>query len=334
MFNGVGMEPSQTAKDRRVNPKCLSKINSAVLWCSRPGCLGRRDACTTTYSWTGTKLVAALALAGLFVAGCARPLSTRLTLPDTHTLVRDQLVVHSEFPLPAHHRLLEELTARRVDLSQSLMLPVSDEPIHVYVFQTPGEFEAFMRLRHPSFPQRRAFFLETDTRLEVYAQWGDRVAEDLRHEVTHGYLHSVVPNLPLWLDEGLAEYFEVARGQNGVNGEHVSLLVERLRTGGWRPELERLEALSPDMDMTQADYAEAWAWVHLLLASHPARRELLRDFLRDSRQHGSARPLSAGLHQLGGQPEEELAAHVERLSGVAAMPPPTGPSSATARRPL
>jgi hypothetical protein len=260
------------------------------------------------------------ALAGILAAGCVQPLSSRLTLPDAHTLVRDQLVFHSQFPLPAHHRLLEELAARRVDLSQSLMLPVSDEPIHVYVFQTAGEFEAFMRLHHPGFPQRRAFFLETDTRLEVYAQWGDRVAEDLRHEVTHGYLHSVVPNLPVWLDEGLAEYFEVPRGQNGVHREHVALLVERLQTDGWRPELERLEALPPDVDMTQADYAEAWAWVHFLLTSHPARRELLCDHLRDMRQHGSARPLSAGLRQWGGQPTAELVAHVQSLSGVAASP--------------
>jgi hypothetical protein len=39
----------------RRDAKCLSKIDSAVLWCSRPGCLGRRDARTTIYSWTGTK---------------------------------------------------------------------------------------------------------------------------------------------------------------------------------------------------------------------------------------------------------------------------------------
>ena len=47
--------------------------------------------------------------------------------------------------------------------------------------------------------------METDTRLTVYAYWGDRVAEDLRHEVTHGYLHTMVPHVPLWLDEGLAQ---------------------------------------------------------------------------------------------------------------------------------
>ena len=30
----------------------LFKNDFAVLWCSRPGCRGRRDACTTSYSWT------------------------------------------------------------------------------------------------------------------------------------------------------------------------------------------------------------------------------------------------------------------------------------------
>jgi hypothetical protein len=71
-------------------------------------------------------------------------------------------------------------------------------------------------VHHPNLPRRRAFFVETDTRLSVYAYWGDRVAEDLRHEVVHGYLHAVVPHLPLWLDEGLAEYFEVPRGLSGL----------------------------------------------------------------------------------------------------------------------
>jgi hypothetical protein len=35
--------------------KLLSKNNFGVLWCSRPGCQGRRDACTTSYSWTTAK---------------------------------------------------------------------------------------------------------------------------------------------------------------------------------------------------------------------------------------------------------------------------------------
>src|SRR3990172_9547325 len=90
-----------------------------------------------------------VAMAG---GGCARRLPPRPTLPATHTLVRDQLVVHSEFPLAASHRLLEELTARRMDLADRLGLPVSHQPIHVYFFYDAHQFYGFVRLHHPGFP--------------------------------------------------------------------------------------------------------------------------------------------------------------------------------------
>jgi len=257
---------------------------------------------------------AAFALVVLAVSGCVhRVVRSRLALPEAHTVVRDQLVVHSDFPLPAHHRLLEELAARRVDLSQDLMLPISDEPIHVYLFDSSEELATFVRLHHPRLPGRRAYFLETDTRLAVYAQWGDRVAEDLRHEVTHGYLHSVVPNLPLWLDEGLAEYYEVSRGQAGLNRGHLENVLGRLADGRWRPDLARLEALPPDADMTQDDYAESWAWAHFLLQSGPERRDLLREHLRQRRLGGSAAPLSAALGRQTASVDDALVEHLRRL---------------------
>jgi len=182
--------------------------------------------------------------------------------PDGNILVRDQLVIHSDFPLAAHHRLFEELTSQRADLCRQLTLPCSDEPIHVYLFESPKRFQEFIKLYYPQFPERRAFFVETDTRLSVYAQWGDRMAEDLRHEVTHGYLHSVVPNVPLWLDEGIAKFYEVSRGGRGLNRPLLDRLVEQIERDRWQPNLRRLEQFPADYNMTQDDYAEAWAWVH------------------------------------------------------------------------
>ncbi len=160
-----------------------------------------------------SRLRVACVCAAVVFCGCATYISKSPlpALPDGHDVVLDQLVVHSNFELPGQHRLLQELNAQRADVSNRLGLPISDEPIHVYLFADAGRFGEFMQLRFPTFPHRRAFFVETDTQLSVYAHWGDRVAEDLRHEVAHGYLHAVVQNLPLWLDEGLAEYFEVAR---------------------------------------------------------------------------------------------------------------------------
>jgi hypothetical protein len=214
----------------------------------------------------------------------------------------------------ASHRLLEELAARRIDLADRLAIPVSDEPIHVYLFASGDQFDAFIRLHHPDFPPRRAYFLETDTRLEVYAQWDDRVAEDLRHEVTHGYLHSVIPNLPLWLDEGLAEYFEVPRGSGGMNRPHLVELAGRVQLGTWQADLERLETFERPFDMTQLDYAEAWAWAHFLLESSPEHRALLRQYLVDLRRYGSAEPMSERLRRAIAQPERMLVEHVRTLA--------------------
>ncbi len=209
----------------------------------------------------------------LVAAGCHTPLANRLVLPDQNTVVREQLTIHSDFVLPPHHRLLDELVAQRTDLNRRLGLPNSDEPIHVYLFENVDRFKGFMKIYHPDFPDRRAFFLETDTKLSVYAQWGDRVAEDLRHEITHGYLHSTVPNIPLWLDEGLAKFYEVPRNERGLNRPYVNLLGQRLTREHWRPDLKRLEQLDPAKDMSLNDYAESWAWVYFLLET---RRRICR----------------------------------------------------------
>jgi hypothetical protein len=251
----------------------------------------------------------------LCVSGCASYVtkSSQPALPDRHDVVLDQLVVYSNFELPEQHRLLQELNAQRTDVSSRLSLPISDEPIRVYLFADAARFEEFIRHRFPTFPHRRAFFVETDTELFVYAHWGDRVAEDLRHEVAHGYLHSVVQNLPLWLDEGLAEYFEVPRGTHGLNAPHVGQLANLLRQGRWSPDLRRLESIKTPEEMSQIEYAEAWAWVHWLLETDPARRELLQRYLAELRRDGTTPPFSIYVRQLGGNPEAMLIEYVRWL---------------------
>jgi hypothetical protein len=246
------------------------------------------------------------------IAGCAGTVAKNLTPPSENTLVRDQLVIHGDFPLSVHHRLFEELTSQRAEICRQLSLPHSDEPIHVYLFENPERFEGFMRLHYPAFPDRRAFFVETDSRLVVYAQWGDRMATDLRHEVTHGYLHAVVPNLPQWLDEGIAKYYEVPRGQRGVNRPLLDRLLARIERENWKPDLRRLEQLPEKYDMTQDDYAEAWAWVHFL-ASRSERLELLRGYLGDLRRDGTAKSLGLRLSALVSSPDAALVECVRLL---------------------
>ena len=259
-------------------------------------------------------LLSALVLCAT-VGGCAmwRTTPPRVGLPDRYNMPLDQLIIHSNFELPSQHRLLQEINAERVDVSNRINLPVSDEKVHVYLFKDGDQFYDFIRQKYPSFPDRRAFFVESDTKLAVYAYWGDRVAEDLRHEVCHGYLHSMVQNLPLWLDEGLAEYFEVPRGTHGIHPSHIADLNKLAKEGRWRPDIRRLEAFRSPADMTEIDYGESWAWVHWMLETEPTRRALFQEYIADLRRSGTPTPLSLYLRRLGGDPEREVFEYVRWL---------------------
>lgn len=252
--------------------------------------------------------------ASALLLGCASFQHSAVSLPARHTLVLDPLVIFSDFPLPPHHRLLDDLVAERANLLSKLALPRTDEPVYIYLFESEPRFHEFIKRHFPDFPPRRAFFVETDTRLTVYAHWGDRIAEDLRHEVAHGYLHAVVPNLPLWFDEGLAENAEVPRGDAGLNSPHVQLLVENLNTHGWKPNLERLERINSAAEMTQIDYAESWAWIHLLMETDPARRQLVQGYLAELRRGGPAPPFAPRVKGWFPQADEMLIAHLRSLA--------------------
>jgi len=225
----------------------------------------------------------------------------------------DQLQFICDFPLSSEHRLIRELQAERDDIYTTLSLPPSDEPIFVHLFRDADTYHEQLARKFPMVPNRRAFFVETDTRLHVYAHWSDRVGEDLRHEVAHGYLHASVPTIPLWIDEGLAEYFEVPRGRGGLNRPHLQLLTDMIEHNGWHPDLVKLEAFRSAGDMQQEHYAEAWAWVYFLLHSTPERRELLTEYLAELRDKGRAAPLSARLASLNIEPQRTLAEYLVTL---------------------
>lgn len=238
-------------------------------------------------------------------------------LPNRAEVCAGQLMIHADFPLAEQHRMVRDLETLRGDVSQRLGLPISDEPVHLYLFENQDRYERFTGRYFPGFPVRRAFFIETDTRLAVFAPWQDRIAEDLRHETTHGYVHAVVPGVPLWLDEGIAEYFELPRVAQGRHADHVAHLTGRLIEGTWRIDIDRLESLRLAGELSQDHYAEAWCWVHWLLHTTPERRKILQEYLADVRRDEKTAPLSARLaHAEGGLVACHAAvrAHVESLA--------------------
>jgi hypothetical protein len=260
----------------------------------------------------------------LLLAGCrglierSRP-HEPASLPVAHHLRVEQLAFHSDFELKRDDPIVRQLTAERQEIAQTLGVPASDEPIDVYLFRDAAAYGRYLARHFPSVPSRRAFFLGGDSRLAVYAHWSDRVGEDLRHEVAHGYLHATIGDLPLWLDEGLAEFFEVPSTQHGLNQPHLDLLTDMKNHEGWRPDLAKLERLTDAAQLAQLHYAEAWAWVYFLLHSDPQRRDLLIGYLADLQANGTIEPLSRRLARNGVRPDDVLGEYLAGLNQGATL---------------
>ena len=66
--------------------------------------------------------------------------------------------------------------------------------------------------------------------------------------------------------------------------------------------------------MGRTEYAESWAWVHLLLETVPARQDLLHSYLIRLRRDAAAEPLSLTLRQVGLDDPQLLLDHVRELA--------------------
>ena len=168
-------------------------------------------------------------------------------------------------------------------------------------------FAHFLKFYYPELPPRRAFFLAQGSQRVVYTYSSPRLEEDLRHEATHALLRGSFGDLPLWLDEGLAEYFETDLAQPGAEHERIEHIADDL-AAGWSPNLARLESLTDIRQMTPRDYREAWAWVHLFLNGSENGKPLLLGSLAEL--HEKAGKLSLAEK---GATNERLLAHLKTL---------------------
>jgi hypothetical protein len=241
-------------------------------------------------------------------------------VPSEYQARTGPYVVFTNYPLAADDAVIHQLNTLKDQFEGTLGLKVevAEHPIEVYVLGDRKTFEHFLTFYYPGLPPRRAFFIAQGDRRVVYTFKSDRLDEDIRHEATHALLHAAVGSVPLWLDEGLAEHFEVADG-SGVNREHLARLPADLREG-WKPSLEKLEGLQNVQQMTPGDYRESWAWVHYMLHGSSEARGLLLGYLGDLRKGGETPPLS---RRLTTDREKTNAGLLKHLEAVIAAPPPS-----------
>ena len=259
-------------------------------------------------------------LAGI---SCSLNRQARVGLPVKYSIRSDQLLLVSDFKIAKDDPLVDDLKSLRSQVSERLELPLGSKQVMVYLFTNELEYTQYLNASFPGYPPRRAYFIQTPGKeLAVYTWWGARIQEDLRHEFTHGLLHAALESVPLWLDEGLAEYFEVPGGIPGkVNLEHAQLLATSLQNG-WRPDLDRLESLEKVEHMHRADYRESWAWVHYMLHSSPETRQVLLNYLHELRTNPKPGPLHERLLADTPDADRRLLNYVATMNTPGAGTPP------------
>lgn len=189
--------------------------------------------------------------------------------------------IRSEIPLGEikGQDLLRQIAQLRHEVESTLGLRGPGRPIQVNLFQSRDSYEAFLLPRIPAVANRTAVFVENAEQGQIYVCFHPGFEEDVRHESTHAVLHESLSGIPLWLDEGLAEYFELPTQQRSDDNPYLLELRAQIQQE-WAPDLPRLERLAVVDDVRLDDYRECWAWVHFLLHGPAPAREQFREYLK------------------------------------------------------
>ncbi|HEX9943613.1 MAG TPA: tetratricopeptide repeat protein [Thermoanaerobaculia bacterium] len=183
---------------------------------------------------------------------------------------------------------LERLRDALAQLSPGLVLN-SPSPTYIFVFRNAASFQPYLRTYNGQPLSSAGYFLSRQLANYVAIN-GDRRGDEkgiIYHEYLHYVLHNNYASLPLWLHEGLAEYystFDVGKDEARIGlpiAEHVTWLRQNpplpLST------LFAVDERSPEYNESSRRgvfYAESWALVHYLISGNPERRRQASEYLR------------------------------------------------------
>ena len=197
---------------------------------------------------------------------------------------------HADFSLEKEYEIVRELSNIQKDLSQYLAISHPKETIEVFFFQSQFSYQKFLakELHEAPFDRDALYFKQAGPGMVLIYQKPDMM-EDLRHEMTHAFLHASLPYVPLWLDEGLAEYFEKPRETRArINPYFAS--ISRKTMFGQVPSLAKLEKMRYFDQMGFNEYCEAWSWVHFMIHHSRQTHQLLAGYVRLLAEQGDKTP--------------------------------------------
>ena len=212
--------------------------------------------------------------------------------PDTRTV--GPFICRADFSLQGIDPFLDELSQLQNDLVQALRIPPAREVVEIYLFHDQQTYVQYLKQHFPNVPFRRAVYIKDTGPGRVFAYRSTQFNIDLRHECTHALLHASLKNIPLWLDEGLAGYFELPAEQRASGNPHLG----SIRWNVWLgtvPSIEHLENCTDITKMGKSEYRDSWAWICFMLNGPVEAHEELVHYLYDLQSQNPPDLLSARL---------------------------------------
>jgi tetratricopeptide (TPR) repeat protein len=152
-------------------------------------------------------------------------------------------------------------------------------PTHVYVFDSRRELQPFLPVRNGRVAALGGYFHhDGDVNDIALALEGyDESATVVFHEYTHLLLRNAAKSIPVWLNEGLAEYYSTYGLDSGGTrahigrplAHHVELLRQRFMPLSQLIAVDTTSALYNEGARRSIFYAEAWALTHYLMIEMP-----------------------------------------------------------------
>jgi hypothetical protein len=212
------------------------------------------------------------------------------------------------FPLEPLDDFFQELSRLEQELQRTLAVPPTNEKVELFLLADERSHRTFLTELYPRVPYRRALYVQRGGRGAVYAYRHEALPIDLRHECTHALLHASLPTVPLWLDEGLAEYFEMPETERAFDHPHLATLRWNLRLGMLQT-VESLEDRHELSEMKGMEYRFAWAWVHFMLHGPAAAHRELVKYLAEIRRGESPGALSSRLQAAVPELDDRMIQH-------------------------
>lgn len=179
------------------------------------------------------------------------------------------------------------------------------DKFRVYLFSGEAGYQMYLKDMEMAFPIRSAGLYTPALRQLLIWNTPDRDAmmQTVRHEGFHQYFHRLIKESPIWLDEGMAGYYEIAKKERGkwkVGEIHPQY--RRLLTYS-KTKLNRLEDLiymdrMEFLKNASLNYAQSWAFVNFLRHTTRENRSLFSALFETLQRD---MPMKAALDEVFGE---------------------------------